>query len=216
MWSWNALCLDFLLMQPEFTIQVPTGEGTLRVLIFCKIWFFVCVLVQFQTMNHTLLLSVRTLRDDRELHIHPNSVLFGEKPPKWSVCFCTRYTVRQLCCKYGMLFSFISFILEMFGMQRVEITTPIIYTSSHFSAPPMLSTATFKVSLSPLQGCLQWSGADFKVLHARCDCCWVILAGWIGPPLLQAGYGRPKTETLCYTQYVYMHFQTLIMLRSRQ
>lgn len=27
----------------------------------------------------------RTLRDDRELHIHPNSVLYGEKPPKWSV-----------------------------------------------------------------------------------------------------------------------------------
>ena len=27
----------------------------------------------------------RTLRDDRELQIHPSSVLFGEKPPKWSV-----------------------------------------------------------------------------------------------------------------------------------
>lgn len=31
--------------------------------------------------------SCRTLRDDRELHIHPNSVLYGEKPPKWSVVF---------------------------------------------------------------------------------------------------------------------------------
>ncbi|CAM9328515.1 unnamed protein product, partial [Lampetra planeri] len=29
--------------------------------------------------------SYRTLRDDRELHIHPNSVLYGEKPPKWVV-----------------------------------------------------------------------------------------------------------------------------------
>lgn len=30
-----------------------------------------------------VLSTLRTLRDDRELHIHPNSVLYGEKPPKW-------------------------------------------------------------------------------------------------------------------------------------
>lgn len=29
--------------------------------------------------------SYRTLRDDRELYIHPDSVLYGEKPPKWVV-----------------------------------------------------------------------------------------------------------------------------------
>ncbi|XP_016096386.1 probable ATP-dependent RNA helicase DHX35, partial [Sinocyclocheilus grahami] len=29
--------------------------------------------------------SYRTLRDDRELFIHPDSVLYGEKPPKWVV-----------------------------------------------------------------------------------------------------------------------------------
>ncbi|XP_043946393.1 probable ATP-dependent RNA helicase DHX35 [Protopterus annectens] len=29
--------------------------------------------------------SYRTLRDDYELHIHPSSVLYGEKPPEWVV-----------------------------------------------------------------------------------------------------------------------------------
>ncbi|MBN3279122.1 DHX35 helicase, partial [Polyodon spathula] len=29
--------------------------------------------------------AYRTLRDDHELHIHPTSVLYAEKPPKWVV-----------------------------------------------------------------------------------------------------------------------------------
>ncbi len=39
-------------------------------------------------------------------------------------------------------------------------------------------------TLSPFQGCFQWSGADVKILHAWCDCCWVVLVGWVGPSLL--------------------------------
>ncbi|KAK2109990.1 hypothetical protein P7K49_009736 [Saguinus oedipus] len=31
-----------------------------------------------------MLLCSRTIRDDHELHIHPASVLYAEKPPRWA------------------------------------------------------------------------------------------------------------------------------------
>lgn len=56
-------------------------------------------------------LSNRTLRDDRELHIHPNSVLYGEKPPKWLVI-----VVKDLLCCEATCKSFTSFKFSMLGL----------------------------------------------------------------------------------------------------
>ncbi|XP_064420527.1 probable ATP-dependent RNA helicase DHX35 [Latimeria chalumnae] len=44
--------------------------------------------------------SYRTIRDDHELHIHPTSVLYGEKPPQWvvynEVIQTSRYYMRDI------------------------------------------------------------------------------------------------------------------------
>lgn len=88
--------------------------------------------------------------------------------PAW--CFLLHYSYtfmvcRELTCMYALLLKCVS------------------YTTLKYLA------------LSPFQGCFQWSGADVKILHAWCDCCGVVLVGWAGPSLLQAGQGRSKKET---------------------
>lgn len=65
-------------MRPVSTILVPTGK-------LCVSKFYKQKKKK-QIVDNTVALffiSHRTLRDDRELHIHPNSVLYAEKPPKW-------------------------------------------------------------------------------------------------------------------------------------
>ena len=40
--------------------------------------------------------SYRTVRNDHELHIHPASVLYAEKPPPWYVSqICILYSFRH-------------------------------------------------------------------------------------------------------------------------
>lgn len=74
--------------------------------IICLSSLFVCV----------LFCLARTLRDDLELHIHPSSVLYGEKPPKWSVhnshfvkyaqlCFIVNYKDNPLILKDSQIIS---------------------------------------------------------------------------------------------------------------
>lgn len=72
-------------MQLAFTTLAPTGKNY----ILLTYYYIISICVDFENFLYTLTVfcSSRTLRDDRELHIHPNSVLYGEKPPKWLVYF---------------------------------------------------------------------------------------------------------------------------------
>lgn len=110
MWSWSALYLGFSLMQPAFTILVPTGESALgRLSLFYEMSNCYPAKELFQHSWHTLVFicPARTLRDDRELHIHPNSVLFGEKPPKWSVHFLSAALFLMWRLSFAPLFLYI-------------------------------------------------------------------------------------------------------------
>lgn len=80
-------------MQLAFTTLAPTGKKY----ILSTYYYIISICVHLEIFLHTLTFfcSSRTLRDDRELHIHPNSVLYGEKPPKWLVYFYL-YSVSSL------------------------------------------------------------------------------------------------------------------------
>uniref|UniRef100_A0A6Q2YUB5 RNA helicase n=1 Tax=Esox lucius TaxID=8010 RepID=A0A6Q2YUB5_ESOLU len=64
----------------KFKVPRTSSEGDPDVILRCIVSGF---FANAARIHHSG--SYRTLRDDRELHIHPNSVLFGEKPPKWVV-----------------------------------------------------------------------------------------------------------------------------------
>uniref|UniRef100_A0A8C7HI65 Probable ATP-dependent RNA helicase DHX35 n=1 Tax=Oncorhynchus kisutch TaxID=8019 RepID=A0A8C7HI65_ONCKI len=64
----------------KFKVPRTSSEGDPDVILRCIVSGF---FANAARMHHSG--SYRTLRDDRELHIHPNSVLFGEKPTKWVV-----------------------------------------------------------------------------------------------------------------------------------
>ncbi|KAA8590966.1 hypothetical protein FQN60_001909 [Etheostoma spectabile] len=64
----------------KFKVPRTSSEGDPDVILKCIVYGF---FANAARIHHSG--SYRTLRDDRELHIHPNSVLFGEKPPKWVV-----------------------------------------------------------------------------------------------------------------------------------
>ncbi|KAK0130794.1 putative ATP-dependent RNA helicase DHX35 [Merluccius polli] len=64
----------------KFKVPRTSSEGDPDVILRCIVAGF---FANAARIHHSG--SYRTLRDDRELHIHPNSVLFGEKPPKWVV-----------------------------------------------------------------------------------------------------------------------------------
>ncbi|KAG9332603.1 hypothetical protein JZ751_014701 [Albula glossodonta] len=64
----------------KFKVPRTSSEGDPDAILRCIVSGF---FANAARMHHSG--SYRTLRDDRELHIHPNSVLFGEKPPKWVV-----------------------------------------------------------------------------------------------------------------------------------
>ncbi|KAI4884892.1 hypothetical protein NFI96_013074 [Prochilodus magdalenae] len=62
----------------KFKVPRTSSEGDPDVILRCIVSGF---FANAARLHHSG--SYRTLRDDRELHIHPNSVLYGEKPPKW-------------------------------------------------------------------------------------------------------------------------------------
>ncbi|XP_008317580.1 probable ATP-dependent RNA helicase DHX35 [Cynoglossus semilaevis] len=64
----------------KFKVPRNSSEGDPDVILKCIVSGF---FANAARIHHSG--SYRTLRDDRELHIHPNSVLYGEKPPKWVV-----------------------------------------------------------------------------------------------------------------------------------
>uniref|UniRef100_A0A3B5KEU0 RNA helicase n=1 Tax=Takifugu rubripes TaxID=31033 RepID=A0A3B5KEU0_TAKRU len=64
----------------KFKVPRTTSEGDPVVILRCIVLGF---FANAARLHHSG--SYRTLRDDRELHIHPNSVLYAEKPPKWVV-----------------------------------------------------------------------------------------------------------------------------------
>ncbi|XP_047439691.1 probable ATP-dependent RNA helicase DHX35 [Mugil cephalus] len=64
----------------KFKVPRTSSEGDPDVILKCIVSGFFSNAARIHHSG-----SYRTLRDDRELHIHPNSVLFGEKPPKWVV-----------------------------------------------------------------------------------------------------------------------------------
>ncbi|KAF4077859.1 hypothetical protein AMELA_G00192850 [Ameiurus melas] len=64
----------------KFKVPRTSSEGDPDVILRCIVSGF---FANAARLHHSG--SYRTLRDDRELHIHPNSVLYGEKPPKWVV-----------------------------------------------------------------------------------------------------------------------------------
>lgn len=118
MWSWSALCLGFSRMQLAFTILVPTGER--EKLFRAKDFQFLCAC---KITWHALefICPTSTLRDDRELHIHPNSVLFGEKPPKWSV-----HVPNAASCPINKAFLLLIYSIAFIGCSR-EFTYISIY-----------------------------------------------------------------------------------------
>lgn len=64
----------------KFKVPWTSSEGDPDVILRCIVLGF---FANAARIHHSG--SYRTLRDDRELHIHPNSVLYGEKPPKWVI-----------------------------------------------------------------------------------------------------------------------------------
>ncbi|XP_016332269.1 probable ATP-dependent RNA helicase DHX35 [Sinocyclocheilus anshuiensis] len=64
----------------KFKVPRTSSEGDPDVILRCIVSGF---FANAARMHHSG--SYRTLRDDRELFIHPDSVLYGEKPPKWVV-----------------------------------------------------------------------------------------------------------------------------------
>uniref|UniRef100_A0A8C5CLJ4 DEAH-box helicase 35 n=1 Tax=Gadus morhua TaxID=8049 RepID=A0A8C5CLJ4_GADMO len=64
----------------KFKVPRTSSEGDPDVILRCIVAGF---FANAARIHHSG--SYRTLRDDRELHIHPSSVLYGEKPPKWVV-----------------------------------------------------------------------------------------------------------------------------------
>ncbi|XP_076875098.1 putative ATP-dependent RNA helicase DHX35 isoform X2 [Brachyhypopomus gauderio] len=64
-------------MLNKFKVPRNSSEGDPDVILRCIVSGF---FANAARLHHSG--SYRTLRDDRELHIHPNSVLYGEKPPK--------------------------------------------------------------------------------------------------------------------------------------
>uniref|UniRef100_A0A8B9JWN2 DEAH-box helicase 35 n=1 Tax=Astyanax mexicanus TaxID=7994 RepID=A0A8B9JWN2_ASTMX len=64
----------------KFKVPRTSSEGDPDVILRCIVSGF---FANAARLHHSG--SYRTLRDDRELHIHPNSVLYGEKPQKWVV-----------------------------------------------------------------------------------------------------------------------------------
>ncbi|XP_077439594.1 putative ATP-dependent RNA helicase DHX35 isoform X1 [Vanacampus margaritifer] len=67
-------------LMTKFKVVWTSSEGDPDVILRCIVAGF---FANAARVHHSG--SYRTLRDDRELHIHPNSVLYGEKPPKWVV-----------------------------------------------------------------------------------------------------------------------------------
>uniref|UniRef100_A0A8C9VL17 Probable ATP-dependent RNA helicase DHX35 n=1 Tax=Scleropages formosus TaxID=113540 RepID=A0A8C9VL17_SCLFO len=64
----------------KFKVPRTSSEGDPDVILKCIVSGF---FANAARLHHSG--SYRTLRDDRELHIHPTSVLYAEKPPKWVV-----------------------------------------------------------------------------------------------------------------------------------
>ncbi|XP_047663327.1 probable ATP-dependent RNA helicase DHX35 [Tachysurus fulvidraco] len=79
----------------KFKVPRTSSEGDPDVILRCIVSGF---FANAARLHHSG--SYRTLRDDRELHIHPNSVLYGEKPPKWvvfnEVIQTSRYYMRDV------------------------------------------------------------------------------------------------------------------------
>ncbi|KAK3519482.1 hypothetical protein QTP70_031671 [Hemibagrus guttatus] len=82
----------------KFKVPRTSSEGDPDVILRCIVSGF---FANAARLHHSG--SYRTLRDDRELHIHPNSVLYGEKPQKWyflvvfnEVVQTSRYYMRDV------------------------------------------------------------------------------------------------------------------------
>ncbi|MBN3311408.1 DHX35 helicase, partial [Atractosteus spatula] len=67
-------------LMTKFKVPRTSSEGDPDVILKCIVSGF---FANAARLHHSG--SYRTLRDDRELHIHPTSVLYAEKPPKWVV-----------------------------------------------------------------------------------------------------------------------------------
>ncbi|MGH0164759.1 UNVERIFIED_CONTAM: hypothetical protein FKN15_047917 [Acipenser sinensis] len=79
----------------KFRIPKKSSEGDPEVILRCIVSGF---FANAARLHHSG--AYRTLRDDHELHIHPTSVLYAEKPPKWvvynEVMQTSRYFLRDV------------------------------------------------------------------------------------------------------------------------
>lgn len=113
--------------------------------------------------------SCRTLRDDRELHIHPNSVLYGEKPPKWSVCF--GLLTRPVCCS--------ELQLHWLSVHCRVIFNEVVQTSKYYMRDVTAVESSWLVELAPhyyKQAKVgPWTrvcwGLPVRCLHVLCSSC---------------------------------------------
>ncbi|KAK1156158.1 putative ATP-dependent RNA helicase DHX35 [Acipenser oxyrinchus oxyrinchus] len=79
----------------KFRVPKKSSEGDPEVILRCIVSGF---FANAARLHHSG--AYRTLRDDHELHIHPTSVLYAEKPPKWvvynEVMQTSRYFLRDV------------------------------------------------------------------------------------------------------------------------
>ncbi|XP_025033358.1 probable ATP-dependent RNA helicase DHX35 isoform X1 [Python bivittatus] len=64
----------------KFKVPKKSSEGDPDPVLRCIVSGFFANAARFHSTG-----SYRTIRDDHELHIHPTSVLYAEKPPRWVV-----------------------------------------------------------------------------------------------------------------------------------
>ncbi|XP_036899956.1 probable ATP-dependent RNA helicase DHX35 isoform X2 [Sturnira hondurensis] len=64
----------------KFQVPKRSSEGDPDPVLRCIVSGFFANAARFHSTG-----AYRTLRDDHELHIHPASVLYGEKPPRWVI-----------------------------------------------------------------------------------------------------------------------------------
>ncbi|PNI60068.1 DHX35 isoform 6, partial [Pan troglodytes] len=64
----------------KFQVPKKSSEGDPDPVLRCIVSGFFANAARFHSTG-----AYRTIRDDHELHIHPASVLYAEKPPRWVI-----------------------------------------------------------------------------------------------------------------------------------
>ncbi|XP_055401002.1 probable ATP-dependent RNA helicase DHX35 isoform X1 [Bubalus kerabau] len=130
----------------KFQVPKKSSEGDPDPVLRCIVSGFFANAARFHSTG-----AYRTIRDDHELHIHPASVLYAEKPPRWviynEVIQTSKYYMRDVTAIES------AWLLEL---------APHFYQQGTVSSSPAPKTWTSDVST----GCL---GCSVRPLYSGCS-----------------------------------------------